>query len=182
VEAFERVPTATDVCSVLEDARAAAEARPKYCVTDQGPQFRSEYRQWCQRRGVNPRFGAVGAHGSISIVERFILSLKTEAFGIGIVPLGARATQHLLESYATWYATERPHQGLGGRTPLEVFDERKPDHRRPRLEPRARYPSSAPCAGPRVPVRGRRGPKIELMVSHPTGTPHLPVVRLRRAA
>src|SRR5207247_1898296 len=140
-----RVPDAANVCAVLDDARAAAGARPKYSVTDQGPQFRSQYRQWCRRKGVKPRFGAVGKHGSIALVERFILSLKTEAFGVGLVPLGAAEVKRLLDSYISWYVSERPHQGLGGQTPIEVFEGRKPDHLRPRLEPRARYPARAPC-------------------------------------
>ena len=35
-------------------------------------------RQWCRRRGIRPRFGAVGKHGGIAIADRFVRSLKTE--------------------------------------------------------------------------------------------------------
>ena len=87
-----------------------------------------------------------------------------------------------LDQYVTWYLEARPHQALGGRTPREVLAGGHPAQRFPRIEPRARYPTTAPCAAPRVPVRGSHGAKIELVVSHPPGAPHLPVVELRRAA
>ena len=34
------------------------------------------FRRWCRRHGIRPRFGAVGQHGSIAVVERLILTLK----------------------------------------------------------------------------------------------------------
>jgi hypothetical protein len=179
---FKNTPSAADACSVLDGAISSAGTAPKYTVTDQGPQFQSEYRKWCECHGVKARFGAVGEHGSIALVERFILSFKREAFGAGLVPLGSAEIEELLEAYLAWYAIERPHQGLGGRTPLEVFDGKQPAHGRPRLEPRVRYPPNAPCAAPLVAVRGRPGAKVELIVEHPAGLPHLPVVRIRRAA
>ena len=110
------------------------------------------------------------------------IQLKNFRLQWRLVPLGSAEMDGLLQAYVFWYATERPHQGLGGRTPLEMFDGARPAHHRPRLEPRARYPASAPSAAPRAPVRGKRGARIELILSHPTGASHLPVVRLRRAA
>jgi hypothetical protein len=88
----------------------------------------------------------------------------------------------IVTAYLRWFDEWRPHQGLGGRTPRERFDGVIPAHRFPRLEPRARYPVGAPCAAPRVPVRGRRGVGLELVLSHPKDAPHLPIVALRRAA
>lgn len=181
-ERFKTAPSARDLCNVLDKARAAAKTEPKYAVTDRGPQFQHEYRAWCERHGVRPRFGAIGKHGSIALVERFIRTLKGEAFGSDGVPLGADAMQNALDRFVLWYAAERPHQGLAGRTPLEVFEGRPPAHLRPRLEPRARYPARALCAAPRVPVRGRRGVRLELVVSSPEGAPHLHSVALRRVA
>jgi len=177
---FRGAPSARDVCDVLDKARVAAKTSPKYTVTDQGPQFREEYRAWCERHEIQPRFGAIGKHGSIALVERFILSLKREAFGPDDVPLGFDAMQVMLDRFVAWYCVERPHQGLGGRTPLEVFEGLRPAHLAPRLEPRARYPARAPCAAPQVGVRGRRGEKLELVVTSPEGAPHLPSVTLRR--
>jgi transposase InsO family protein len=60
----------------LRDARDGGP--PKYTVSDQGSQFQSEYRRWCARHGVKPRFGAVGRYGSIAVIERFVRTLKSE--------------------------------------------------------------------------------------------------------
>ena len=56
---------------------------PRYVVTDRGSQFGADYVTWCTERHIHARFGAVGRKGSIAIVERFIRSLKEEAFGRG---------------------------------------------------------------------------------------------------
>jgi len=118
--------------------------------------------------------------------KRFIRSLKEEAFGerTRTVPLGAVAMQKALDAYLDWYTVHRPHQALGGRTPLEVWEGRRPAHRKPRLEPRARYPAQAraPCAAPKVAVRGRPGVKLRLVITGQPGAPHLPIVRIRAAA
>ena len=50
---------------------------PKYLISHKGVQFRCEYyKAWCRSRGIDPRFGAVGQHGSVAVVERFIGTLK----------------------------------------------------------------------------------------------------------
>ena len=49
-------------------------------MTDKGPQFRAAYRSWCNRNEVKPRFGAVGKHGSIAVIERFIADGLLERF------------------------------------------------------------------------------------------------------
>jgi len=45
------------------------------------------FKDWCDRQGITPRFGAVGQHGSIALIERFILSLKNGCARIILVPL-----------------------------------------------------------------------------------------------
>lgn len=114
--------------------------RPKYVVTDQGVQFREAYLAWCAKRGIAARYGAVGRHGSIAIVERFWRSLKAEAFPSRMVPLGLDAVRALLLAYVGWFNEHRPHQGLAGSTPLERATGVVPAKDLPRLEPRARYP------------------------------------------
>jgi hypothetical protein len=42
---------------------------------------------WCKRKGIRPRFGAVGKYGSIAVVERFIRTLKDECTRRIVVPL-----------------------------------------------------------------------------------------------
>ena len=52
--------------------------RPKHLIVDQGPEFKCEHFEnvWCKARNILPRFGAVGKHGSIAVVERFHRTLK----------------------------------------------------------------------------------------------------------
>jgi hypothetical protein len=90
--------------------------------------------------------------------------------------------------YVRWFNEHRPHTYLRGRTPNEVYFGRKPANEQPRLEPRLEYPQDAWCASPpaggspQTSVRGRRGVRLALEVSHFEGKRHLPVVALRRAA
>jgi hypothetical protein len=48
----------------------AAKAKPKHLVMDKGPQFwNQDFKTWCRvRKKINPRFGAIGQHGSIAMV------------------------------------------------------------------------------------------------------------------
>ncbi len=72
---------------------------------------------------IKPRFGAIGEHGSIAVVERFILSLKNECTRRILVPLRIDDFREELFSYCRWYNAIRPHQSLCGRTPSEVSGE-----------------------------------------------------------
>jgi hypothetical protein len=53
---------------------------------------------------------------------------------------------------------------------------------RPRYEPRARWPRTAPCASPHAPVADHCGAPIRLDVRYHSGRKHLPIVELRHAA
>ena len=130
--------------------------------------FRDEYRAWCKKRGVRPRFGAVGEHGSIALVERFIRSMKYEAFAWVVVPMSLRLLARELEAYLVWYHEHRPHQGLAGRTPSDVLEvgAKKVTSRRERAPPKRRSKMRPRC----------------LVVSYVEARPHLPVVSLQRAA
>lgn len=165
---FDKQPTAKQLCALLDRAVGEAGTAPRHIVSDQGAQFQAEYRAWCQRRGVRPRFGAVGQHGSIAILERFIRSMKHEGFAPILVPMSLGLLGGELDAYLVWYHEHRPHQGLGGRTPREVLDARGDNvtSRRPRAPPKRRS---------KVPPR-------RLVVSFVEARRHLPVVSLARAA
>jgi hypothetical protein len=122
---------------------------------------------------VRPRYGAVGKKGSIALVERFILSLKSELLWKVFVPALQERMLKLISSYQCWYNTERPHSALGGLTPSEVLAGRVP----------VRAGVVAPCG---VLARGdpNNSPMNELAlnVTYMGGQPQLPVVRVRQAA
>jgi transposase InsO family protein len=179
--AFDKQPTSQDVCNALDLAVQRVDAAPKYTVSDQGVQFREVFVLWCAHNGVKPRFGAVGRHGSIAVIERFMRTLKSEGLRQILVPLRLDAMCSAVASIVRWYNDLRPHEALGGATPSEVYDGRVPANRLPRLEPRARYPVASPCARPQVPI-GCCADFVGVHVSAFEDEPHLPVVELRDAA
>ena len=100
-----------------------------------------------------------------------------------LVPYGVAQMREEVRVSCLWYNGVRPHSSLGGATPDEVYFGVKPARDGPRFEPRKRFPLRLkPSKSAPKTVRGRRGVKLELHVSHFEGRQHLPVVVLRRAA
>ncbi len=183
VATFKHSPTSRSVQHFLERAINDAGANPKYIICDKGHQFWcSVFKDWCDHQGITPRFGAVGQHGSIALVERFILTLKNECMRIILVPLRREAFHQELTWFGNWYNQSRPHSSLHGKTPHEVYHNVLPACERPRYEPRARWPHSAPCTSPHAPIVGRCGARIRLDMRYHRGRKHLPIVELRQAA
>jgi hypothetical protein len=146
------------------------------------------FRRWIKRKGIRPtRYGAVGRHGSVAVVERFILTLKQILHLLPLIPL--RRASFRYESFryeliaiTEWYNEHRPHVTLGGKTPNEVYEGRFPSNRKPRIEPRPRWPRGSPCAKPWALVGGKPGQPLDTTVSFHKKRHHLPIVSLRRAA
>ncbi len=107
------------------------------------------FRDWCSRKGIKPRYGAVGKHGSIAVVERLILTLKTLLGCMLLVPYRREAFKRELDLALGWYNHHRPaHPGLAGKTPNEVYYAEYSANRKPRYEPRSKWPRGSPCAAP----------------------------------
>ena len=180
-------PLATTPSSPRTASRAAlpvaendGETPGKTRWTRTGHHFQGEYRQWCDRNAVKPRFGALGQHGSIAVLERFWRSLKTECVRRLLVPLARSTMEEALAAYMQWYIEHRPHEALRGATPGEVLRGELPAAGLPPFEPRARHPRARgdPTAVFRRPVNGR----LELVVTPHEGRAFLPVVELRDVA
>ncbi len=183
VATFARQPTSESMLAFLGRTIARTGMTPKYLVCDRGCQFDCHgFRRWCRRHGIRPRYGAIGRHGSIAVIERCIRTLKELVGQLPLVPLRRKAFRHELDLVADWYNEHRPHETLGGRTPNEAYYRRFPAHRRPRHEPRSRWPRGSPCAKPWALTRGRPGAQLELEVKFHAGRRHLPVVTLKRVA
>ena len=181
---FYRQPTSEAVRALLGRTIRAAKAPPKYLICDRGPQFDCQgFRGWCRRRNIRLRYGAIGKHGSIAVVERLILTLKQSCTRMLILtPLRRQDFRRELSLFCGWFNECRPHTTLAGQTPEEVYQRRFPAVRRPRFEPRTRWPRGSPCARPWALVRGKPGARLELHVEFLAGRKHLPIVSLRRAA
>ncbi len=180
---FTKQPNSAAVRAFLGRAIAKAGTAPKYLVCDRGSQFDCQgFRDWCKRSGIKPpRYGAIGGHGSIAVVERFILTLKCLLGGLLLVSYRRESFRRELDSIAEWYNEARPHSTLRGRTPSEVYGGKCPANRRRRFEPRSCWPRGSPCARPWALVRGKPGGRLELQVSFHRGRKHLPIMTLQPA-
>jgi len=180
---FPKRPTSLAMRSFLGQLIARVHATPKYVICDKDSVFWcAGFKRWCRRKGIRPRFGAVGQHGSIALVERFIRTLKNERTRRRLVPQRQRDFRRELSGFFHWYNECRPHAAVGGRTPNEVYFRLRPANRRPRIEPRKRWPRRSRCAGPNALVAGQPGDRFTLKVEFLGGQRHLPIVSLKRAA
>jgi len=183
VAVFTQNPTSIAVRQMLGRATRQAGAAPEHLITDQGTQFTDEdFRRWCHRRGIRQRFGAVQKYDSISVIERLMRTMKSEALRRILVPLDRRAFRGEVGLFVEWYNGHRPHSTLDAVTPDETYFERMPRSQAPRFEPRRRWPRGSPCADPSAHVGGRCGQHLKLVVTHLAGRRHLPIVELKKAA
>lgn len=114
---------------------------------------------------------------------RFILTLKQSCARLLLLtPLRRESFRQELSLFSEWYNRFRPHTTLGGRTPNKVYHHRFPANRRPRYEPRSRWPRDSPCARPWALARKGPGAPLELELTFHAGRKHLPIVAIRRAA
>ena len=116
---FKKDPCSRDVRSFLGRLMSQSQAKPKYVICDKGKQFWCEgFKDWCEWKGIEPpRYGAVGQHGSIAVVElveRFILSMKNEGTRKLLVSLRRDTFRAELVLFIDWYNGYRPHTTLGG--------------------------------------------------------------------
>ncbi len=127
------------------------------------------------------RFGAVGRHGSIAVVERFHRTLK-EILSLITVPEHQPDFEHEVGLAIDWHNAHRPHETLDGKTPNEVYFSRPPANERPRIEPRPRWPRGSPCAKPQVLINGGADDPVIIEIDCLEGRHHLPIIRARQAA
>jgi len=178
---FTKCPTGADITKAFEEICCENAVSPKHLVLDHGAQFYCrEMLDWCKGRNVKPRFGAVGRHGSIAVVERLHLSMKEECTRRIIVPLNKRDFEKELSFWQEWYNSLRPHMTLKGKTPDEVYFGLRAANTLPRLEPRPKVHHSTPCAKPRMMMAGKAGRKINLHLSFLDGRSHLPILTVQR--
>jgi hypothetical protein len=181
---FAKRPDCRAVCVSLGQLVRRVGTAPKYIICDKDSIFDCPaFRRWVKRKGIRPpRFGAIGEHGSIAVVERFILTMKNEGTRRHLVSLRRETFRGELVLFIDWYNEYRPHTTLGGKTPEEVYHNRYPANRRPRIEPREHWRRSAPCAKPQTLIAGKPGQRFEMVVSFHKKRRHLPMVKLNRAA
>ncbi len=178
---FDAPPSSEQVTGFL-NRLIAERGKPKHMISDKGPQFDCDnYKSWAKGIGIKLRFGKIGMHGSIAVIERFFHSLKDEWMRVIRMPCDLTEFREELALYVTWYNLYRPHTTLGGRTPVEVFEQQDPANEESRFEPRARYPRGSPCAAPQTLIKGEPGTRPVLEIGFLEGRKHLPIVSLKAA-
>ena len=101
---------------------ALEKGRPDVFNTDQGSQFTSEAFTGClDRQGVRISMDGKGRYSDNIFVERLWRTVKYENVYLKVYTDGRQAKANLA-AYFRFYNTQRPHQALGYRTPVEVFN------------------------------------------------------------
>ncbi len=134
-------------------------------MTDQGSAFTSAvFRAGVAVLGVEQRFGALYQHASIARLERLWRSLKDSLFHPALRRrLVLSGLDRDVAAVLAHYSLFRPHSGLGGATPAEVFLRLPPAHLAAVAPPRGRPGEVVPfpefvteSLGPRLPVVYRK--------------------------
>ncbi len=100
---------------------------PGWLVTDKDPVLRAGLVQrLLTTHGILRRYGAVGRRGSIALIERTWRSMKQEYVRHLFLHRPVPALEARLRRWARWHNSWRPHQGLGQRTPYDVYFRRRP--------------------------------------------------------
>ena len=120
---FPKRPTSLAVRTFLGSMIARANATPKYMICDKDSIFWcGEFKRWCRRKRIRPRYGAAGQHGSIAVIERFIRTMKDEATRRILVPQRRTNFRLELNHFFAWYNAHRPHP----KWPLQAESSRFP--------------------------------------------------------
>ncbi len=113
--------------------------RAKYVVTDQGGEFTGKiFRKTAARLGIVHRFGTKDRIFATARLERFWRTLKELSSVKADQPLNLDDLERRLALPLAHYLCFRPHQGLHGATPAEVFLGRDPANKHAVAPPRGR--------------------------------------------
>ena len=161
---YSKVPKSIDVRAFL-GRLVKRHGAPKYIISDKGGQFDCPgFKAWCGLKGIDPRYASAGNLRATAIIERYFLSLKDEWLRRIFIPLSLEAMRREISLYVFWFEEHRPHQGLEGRTPKEIY---------------AALPTSKVAA--RKP-KAREIPRSKLVVRFLEGRTQLPIVEIKEAA
>ena len=120
-------PNAGWINNALESAIEKYGA-PKHIISDQAGVFTGDvFAELLDSWNMKPRLGAVGKHGSISVTERVIKTLKYEWLKRVAIIKGIDHLTELCKEFETWYNCWRPHMTLDGVRPDDVYYGTKPE-------------------------------------------------------
>jgi putative transposase len=101
--------------------KALEKGSPEIFNTDQGSQFTSrEFTDRLKSAGIKISMDGKGRATDNAIMERIWRSLKYEQL-YGVELTGAAETRAAIKAWIEYYNNERPHLGLAGKTPAQVY-------------------------------------------------------------
>ena len=114
--------TAADLIKVMEEL-VAQRGAPAHIRSDNGSEFVARTLQaWLADRQVKTLYLEPGSPWQNGHVESFHGSLRDECLDRELM-LSVAEARVVIEDYRRHYNEERPHGGLGYRTPTQAFDE-----------------------------------------------------------
>ena len=120
-------PNAGWINNALESA-IEIHGAPKHIISDQAGVFTGNvFAELLDSWNVKPRFGAIGKHGSISVTEKVIETLKYEWLKRVPIIKGFDHLAVLCDEFENWYNRWRPHITLDGFRPDDVYYDKKPE-------------------------------------------------------
>ena len=126
---FEKPPTAPEMAAFVDRSMSSL-GKPKYLIVDKGGAFTGDaFREMVDAYRIKPRFCSADNHRANSRLERFWRSLK-HLLGLNGLsrPLTAGDAERDIAMALVYYAHFRPHTGLRGATPAEVYHGSEPAH------------------------------------------------------
>ena len=105
-EQFDHAPTSIEITKLLEKLPQ----KPETILTDNGPQFRVEWKKWCNENHVEPLFAHPHYLQDKGKVERAIRNVSEEfIYLLKKFPLWLKGK---IKEYREWYNNKRYHRGI----------------------------------------------------------------------
>jgi IS30 family transposase len=114
-EQFDRELTTANVTSVLERQKRL----PKAILSDHGPQFREEWKQWCKQHGVEAHFAHPSYPQDKGKVERCIQNLNHEF--VNHLRKFPQWLKGRITEYKEWFNHSRFHRGIKAH-PADLYE------------------------------------------------------------
>jgi putative transposase len=106
---------------------------PERIRVDNGPEFIAEaLKKWCRDHGIDLIFIQPGKPAQNALIERFNRTFREEVLDLFLFR-DLEEARRVAEAWIWIYNNERPHQGLGGLTPVQFMlkygDRHRPSHK-----------------------------------------------------
>jgi transposase InsO family protein len=136
-QVFDHKPDSVEMKALLHKA-VKAFGKPKYLITDLGPEFQGAFRKALRRLGVVQRFRRKDYIAGTARLESFWRTLKNTASLRLPIFLTLEDLERRLAPALVHYTWFRPHHGLHGATPAEAFLGLEPALKMAKRAPRGR--------------------------------------------